>query len=180
MNLLLRISSAIDGLNTRVGRLACWLILIAVVVSSANAVSRKALSLSSNGMLEIQWYLFSAVFLLCAGYTLLNNGHVRVDLVFTRLSRRHQLLVEIFGTVFFLMPLVALILSLSWSPFMQAWTSGEVSANAGGLVRWPVKLLIPIGFSLLLLQGLSQLIKSVDEFRRLPRGENIDAATPAH
>lgn len=180
MNFLLRISSVIDGLNTRVGRLASWLILVAVLISAGNAVTRKALNLSSNGMLEIQWYLFSAVFLLCAGYTLLNNEHVRVDLVFVRLSRRKQLLVEIFGTVFFLAPVVALILVLSWAPFTAAWTSGEVSANAGGLIRWPVKLLIPAGFTLLLLQGLSQVIKSVDEFFRLGRGEIAGGPTSAH
>jgi TRAP-type mannitol/chloroaromatic compound transport system permease small subunit len=180
LKILLRISSTIDGLNARVGSLVQWLILVAVLVSAGNAVSRKALNLSSNGMLEIQWYLFSAVFLLCAGNTLRNNGHVRVDLVYAHLSRRIQLLIEVFGAVFFLAPLVTLMLWLSWTPFVQAWTSGEVSANAGGLIRWPVKLLIPIGFSLLLLQGFSQFIKSIDGLQRLRRGENVDVLSSAH
>ncbi len=171
MNLLLRVAHLIDMLNRRVGRATYWLILVAVLISSGNAVARKTLNLSSNAMLEIQWYLFAAVFLLCAGYTLLSKEHVRVDLIFSHLSRRKQLLVEIFGTLLFLAPMTALILVLSWSPFVDAWTSGEVSANAGGLIRWPVKLLIPVGFALLLLQGLSELIKDVAEFRLLGRGE---------
>ena len=171
MNLLLRVAHLIDMLNRRVGRATYWLILVAVLISSGNAVARKTLNLSSNAMLEIQWYLFAAVFLLCAGYTLLSKEHVRVDLIFSHLSRRKQLLVEIFGTLLFLAPMTALILVLSWSPFVDAWTSGEVSANAGGLIRWPVKLLIPVGFALLLLQGLSELIKDVAAFRLLGRGE---------
>lgn len=167
---LLRLSALIDATNRVVGRAAGWLVLAAVLVSAGNAVSRKALSLSSNAMLEIQWYLFAAVFLLCAGYTLLNKEHVRVDLIYSRLSRPHQLLVEIFGTVAFLLPMVTLILVLSWPPFVEAWTSGEMSSNAGGLIRWPVKLLIPIGFLLLLLQAVSELIKDVAEYRDLRRG----------
>lgn len=171
MALLLRISQRIDALNRIVGRAASWLILIAVLVSAGNAVSRKALNLSSNAMLEVQWYLFSAVFLLCAGYTLLNKEHVRVDLVLSRFGRRGHLIVEIFGTLVFLMPLTVLIMVLSWSPFVEAWTSGEVSANAGGLIRWPVKLLIPVGFALLLLQAVSELIKDFSELRRLGHAE---------
>lgn len=160
---LLRLSALIDALNRAVGRATGWLVLVAVLISAGNAVSRKTLNLSSNAMLEIQWYLFAAVFLLCAGYTLLNKEHVRVDLVYARLSRRNQLLVEIFGTLAFLLPMVLLILVLSWPPFIEAWESGEMSSNAGGLIRWPVKLLIPIGFLLLLLQALSELIKDVAE-----------------
>jgi len=140
-----------------------------VLVSSGNAVVRKAFNMSSNSLLEIQWYLFAAVFLLCAGYTLLNKEHVRVDLIHSRLSRRQQLWVEIFGTLFFLAPVTLLILVLSWAPFVDAYTSGEVSSNAGGLIRWPVKLLIPAGFGLLLLQGASELIKDVAELRGLDR-----------
>jgi TRAP-type mannitol/chloroaromatic compound transport system permease small subunit len=132
-------------------------------------VVRKAFNMSSNSLLEIQWYLFAAVFLLCAGYTLLNKEHVRVDLIHSRLSRRQQLWVEIFGTLFFLAPVTLLILVLSWAPFVDAYTSGEVSSNAGGLIRWPVKLLIPAGFGLLLLQGASELIKDVAELRGLDR-----------
>ena len=160
---LLRLSALNDALNRAVGRATGWLVLVAVLISAGNAVSRKTLNLSSNAMLEIQWYLFAAVFLLCAGYTLLNKEHVRVDLVYARLSRRNQLLVEIFGTLAFLLPMVLLILVLSWPPFIEAWESGEMSSNAGGLIRWPVKLLIPIGFLLLLLQALSELIKDVAE-----------------
>lgn len=179
MNLLLRASAVIDSLNRRVGHAVYWLLLVAVLVSAGNAVSRKVLSISSNAMLEIQWYLFSAVFLLCAGYTLLNNEHVRVDLIYSRLSRRKQLIVEMVGTLLFLAPMTTLILVLSWAPFLGAWTSGEVSANAGGLIRWPVKLLIPMGFGLLLLQGVSQLIKAFAEFRGLGRGEAGGAVADA-
>jgi len=169
MNSLLRASRLIDALNMAVGKASYWLILIAVLVSSGNAVVRKAFNMSSNSLLEIQWYLFAAVFLLCAGYTLLNEEHVRVDLIHSRLSRRQQLWVEIFGTLFFLAPVTLLILVLSWAPFVDAYTSGEVSSNAGGLIRWPVKLLIPAGFGLLLLQGASELIKDVAELRGLDR-----------
>ena len=168
MNSLLRASRLIDALNTAVGKASYWLILVAVLISSGNAVVRKAFNMSSNS-LEIQWYLFAAVFLLCAGYTLLNKEHVRVDLIHSRLSRRKQLWVEIFGTLFFLAPMTLLILVLSWAPFVDAYTSGEVSSNAGGLIRWPVKLLIPVGFGLLLLQGASEVIKDVAELRGLDR-----------
>ncbi|MGO4391830.1 TRAP transporter small permease subunit [Variovorax sp. M-6] len=167
MNSLLRASRLIDALNTAVGKASYWLILVAVLISSGNAVVRKAFNMSSNSLLEIQWYLFAAVFLLCAGYTLLNKEHVRVDLIHSRLSRRKQLWVEIFGTLFFLAPMTLLILVLSWAPFVDAYTSGEVSSNAGGLIRWPVKLLIPVGFALLLLQGVSEVIKDVAELRGL-------------
>ena len=167
MERLLRAARAIDAINRVVGRTAGWLILIAVLVSAGNAVVRKTLNMSSNAMLEIQWYLFAGAFLLCAGYTLFNKAHVRVDVFVARLSRRKQLWIEIFGTLFFLVPVTALILVLSWQPFVDAWTSGEISPNAGGLVRWPVKLLIPIGFALLLLQGVSEIIKDVAELRGL-------------
>jgi TRAP-type mannitol/chloroaromatic compound transport system permease small subunit len=179
MNFLLKISRAIDALNRMVGRATYWLVLVAVLISSFNAISRKTLDMSSNAMLEIQWYLFSAIFLLCAGYTLLNNEHVRVDVVFGRLSRRKQVVVEIFGLLVFLAPMALLVLVLSWAPFMDAYLSGEVSANAGGLIRWPVKLLIPVGFALLALQGASELIKNIDEYRRLGAGNGANAATAA-
>lgn len=183
MNLLLRFSRAVDALNRMIGRATYWLVLVAVLISSFNAIARKTLSMSSNAMLEIQWYLFAAIFLLCAGYTLLNNEHVRVDLIFGRLSRRKQLMVEMFGTLVFLAPMTILILVLSWNPFMDALTSGEVSSNAGGLIRWPVKLLIPVGFALLALQGVSELIKSIHEFRQIgtdgaPAGTDADLTNP--
>lgn len=176
MNLLLSIASGIDALNGMVGRLARWLILVAVLISAFNAFSRKMFDLSSNGMLEIQWYLFAAIFLLCGGYTLLNNEHVRVDVLLSRLSRRNQLIVEMFGIVLFLMPVSVLVLVLSWQPFMDAYISGEMSSNAGGLVRWPVKLLIPAGFALLILQAVSELIKTFDQLRRLPYQPSAPAA----
>ncbi|VTU40433.1 TRAP-type mannitol/chloroaromatic compound transport system, small permease component [Variovorax sp. PBS-H4] len=172
MEKLLGVSRAIDALNRGVGRATYWLVLAAVLISSGNAVARKTLSMSSNAMLEIQWYLFAAVFMLCAGYTLLSKDHVRVDLIHARLSRRHQLMVEIFGTLVFMLPVTTLILVLSWAPFVDAFTSGEVSPNAGGLIRWPVKLLIPIGFGLLLLQGVSEIIKDAAELRALRRTQD--------
>lgn len=177
MKLLLSLSRAIDATNRAVGRAAYWLVLIAVLISTFNAISRKTLSISSNAMLEIQWYLFSAVFLLCAGYTLLSNEHVRVDVVFGRLSRRKQVAVEIFGLLFFLAPMTVLILVLSWGPLVGAYASGEVSSNAGGLIRWPVKLLIPLGFGLLLLQGVSQLIKNIHEYLELRRDDKLQQSS---
>lgn len=161
MRSLLALARAIDRLNEWVGRLAIWLVLVVVLVSAGNAVLRKTLSLSSNAWLELQWYLFGAIFLLMSGYTLLRNGHVRVDILSGRLSRRGQIGVEIFGVIFFLLPMAVLILVLSWPMFVDAWTSNETSSNAGGLIRWPAKLLIPAGFSLLVLAAISHLIKCV-------------------
>ena len=161
MKLLLAVSRAIDALNQRVGRLVLWLVLVMVLVSSGNAVSRYAFNLSSNAWLELQWYLFAAVFLLCSGYTLLHNEHIRIDVVSSRLSRRTQVWIDIFGTLFFLFPLSITILCLSWPIFVNAWVSGEISSNAGGLIRWPARLLVPMGFFLLTLQGVSELIKRI-------------------
>lgn len=161
MNLLLRLSRLIDATNTRVGRLAMWLVLASVLISAGNAVVRKAFNQSSNAWLEIQWYLFAAVFLLCAGYTLLNNDHVRIDVVSGRFSRRTQTWIDIFGLLVFLLPFVGLTIWLSIPFFVNGYVSGEMSSNAGGLVRWPVYLLIPLGFALLGLQGISELIKRV-------------------
>ena len=167
MKLLLAVSRAIDALNERVGRAVLWLVLAMVLVSSANAVSRYALNLSSNAWLELQWYLFAAVFLLCSGYTLLHNEHIRIDVVSSRLSRRTQVWIDIFGTLFFLFPLSITIMWLSWPIFMNAWVSGEISSNAGGLIRWPARLLVPVGFFLLTLQGVSELIKRIAFLRGL-------------
>ena len=161
MNALLALSRTIDALNNRVGKAVYWLVLVAVFVSAANAVVRKAFDMSSNAFLEIQWYLFSAIFLLCAAYTLLKNEHIRIDVIAGRFSRRTQTWIDIFGTVFFLLPMVALILYESVPWFLRAWHSGEVSPSAGGLVLWPAKILVPIGFTLLGLQGLSELIKRI-------------------
>jgi TRAP-type mannitol/chloroaromatic compound transport system permease small subunit len=157
----LRISAVIDAVNRKVGAGVSWLILAMTLVSAANAVSRKAFNASSNAFLEIQWYLFAAVFLLAAGYTLLNNGHVRVDIVNTRFAARTRLWIELLGTLFFLGPLALLVLWYGWPYFAMSFTSGEMSLQAGGLILWPVKLLIPAGFLLLLLQGLSQAIKLI-------------------
>jgi TRAP-type mannitol/chloroaromatic compound transport system permease small subunit len=161
MKFLLMVSRAIDAINERVGRIVLWLVLAMALVSAGNAVSRYALNLSSNAWLELQWYLFAAVFLLCAGYTLLHNQHIRIDVVSSRLSRRTQVWIDIFGTIFFLLPMSTLIMWLSWPVFVNAWTSSEMSSNAGGLIRWPARLLVPTGFFLLSLQGVSELIKRV-------------------
>ena len=165
MKALLAFSRAIDGLNTRIGRGLIWLVLAAVVISAANAIVRKAFDVSSNAFLETQWYLFSAIFLLCSPYTLLHNQHIRIDVIAGRLSTRTQAWIDIFGTVFFLMPMALLIMYLSWPVFMRSWNINEVSSNAGGLVVWPARLLVPVGFFLLALQGISQLIKLVAYLR---------------
>jgi TRAP-type mannitol/chloroaromatic compound transport system permease small subunit len=167
MKLSLDLSRAIDALNDRIGKLTYWLILLAVVISTANALARYSLDLSSNAWLEIQWYLFSAVFLFCAGYTLLHNQHVRIDIISGRFSKRVQAWIDIFGTVFFLLPMAIIILWLSWPVFVDAFRSNEVSSNAGGLVIWPARLMLPIGFLLLVLQGLSELIKRIAFLRGL-------------
>ena len=161
MKLLLGVSRAIDELNERVGRLVYWLVLVMVLVSAANATSRYALSIASNAWLELQWYLFSAVFLLCSGYTLRHNEHIRIDVVASRFSRRTQIWVDVFGLIFFLLPISVYMMWSSWPIFMNAWNSGEISASAGGLIRWPARLLVPAGFFLLTLQGVSELIKRV-------------------
>jgi TRAP-type mannitol/chloroaromatic compound transport system permease small subunit len=159
MNVLLRISRGIDWLNEQVGRFVLWMVLIAVLISAGNAIIRKLFDMSSNGWLEVQWYLFSMVFLLCAGYTLLRNEHVRIDVILHRLPKRTQIWIDIFGITFFLLPAAILIATLAWPVFVRALVSGEMSENAGGLIRWPVYMLAPLGFWLLALQGVSELIK---------------------
>jgi TRAP-type mannitol/chloroaromatic compound transport system permease small subunit len=161
VNALLAVSRAVDRMNERIGHTIYWLVLVAVLISCANAVVRKAFDTSSNAFLEIQWYLFSAIFLFCAGYTLLKNQHVRIDVVSGRLSKRAQAWIDILGTLFFLLPMAFLIMWLSWPVFIQAFQRNEVSTNAGGLVIWPARLMVPIGFLLLILQGLSELIKRI-------------------
>jgi len=161
VKILLRISGLIDGLNERVGRLSYWLILVAVLVSAGNATVRYTLDTSSNAWLEIQWYLFSAVFLFCAGYTLLHNQHVRIDVVSSHLSKRARAWIDLFGTLFFLLPMAVAILWMSWPVFVQAYELHEMSTNAGGLIVWPARLMLPVGFFLLILQGISELIKRI-------------------
>ena len=159
MQAMLKISRLIDALNTHVGRSVYWLVLVAVLLSAGNAIIRKVFNMSSNAFLEAQWYLFSAVFLFCSGYTLLRNEHVRIDVINGRFSHRTQAWIDIFGTVFFLMPMTLLFIYLSWPVFVRTYTHGEISTNAGGLLIWPARLLVPIGFTLLALQGISELIK---------------------
>ena len=161
MNALLALSRAIDSMNERIGLTVSWLVLAAVLISAANAVVRKAFNVSSNSFLEIQWYLFSVVFLFCAGYTLLRNQHVRIDVIAGRLSPQAQAWIDILGTLFFLLPMALTIMWLSWPVFVQAYQRHEVSTNAGGLLIWPARLLVPIGFFLLVVQGVSELIKRI-------------------
>ena len=161
MNALLSLSRAIDGMSERIGRLVYWLVLAVVLISAANASVRKAFNYSSNAFLEIQWYLFSVIFLLGAGYVLLHNAHVRIDIIAGRLSARAQNWIDVFGIIFFLFPMALVIMKLSWPLFMDSFTRNEVSTNAGGLIIWPARLLVPIGFLLLIVQGVSELIKRI-------------------
>ena len=175
--MLLRFSRLIDALNERVGRAVIWLVLVAVVISAGNAVIRYLFNNSSNAWLEVQWYLFSAIFLLCAGYTLLNNEHIRIDIIAGRFSRQTQAWIDIFGTVFFLLPVALVIMWLSWPVFVNSYVSHEMSTNAGGLIIWPARLLVPVGFLLLVLQGISELIKRVAFLRGIipDPGEKADS-----
>lgn len=161
MATLLGLSRVIDRFNELVGRWIRWLVLAAVLLSAGNAIVRKLFSVSSNAMLEIQWYLFAGVFMLGAGYAFLRNVHVRIDFISSKLSRRTNTVIDILGIVLFLIPLCIILIVLSWPFFHNAWTSGEMSQNAGGLIRWPVLALIPLGFFILLLQGLSELVKRI-------------------
>ncbi|MDQ5946647.1 MAG: hypothetical protein QG619_2077 [Pseudomonadota bacterium] len=159
MNALLGLSRFIDATTERVGKSAMWLLLFAVLISTVNAIVRKAFNYSSNGLLEIQWYLFGAAFLLGASYTLLHNEHVRIDVVAGKFTKRTQTWIEVFGTLFFLMPLCAMVLWISIPWAMNSVNSQEMSVNAGGLILWPAKVMIPIGFALLAFQAFSELIK---------------------
>lgn len=159
MKLLLRIAAMIDALNECIGRIACWFVLIACVISAGNAMMRYGFSTSSNAWLEIQWYLFGGIVMLGAAHTLKTNQHVRVDVLYSRYGERTRLWIDLLGGLLFLLPMVILIGWLSWPMFLNAYVIGETSSNAGGLLRWPVKLLLPLGFLLLALQGLSEIIK---------------------
>ncbi len=158
---LLSLSRLIDTLNEWIGKIVMWLVLAAVLISAGNAIMRKAFDIGSNAYLEIQWYLFAAVFMLGVGYVFLRNAHVRIDFIASRLSRRTNAIIDCLGIVIFVIPLSVIMIDLSWPLFMNAYISGEVSSNAGGLIRWPVLLLIPAGFALLLLQSVSELIKRI-------------------
>ncbi len=161
LTVLLGLSRLIDRLNELVGRSIAWLVLVAVLISGGTAVVRKAFHMSSNALLEIQWYLFAAMFLLAAGYTLLRQEHVRIDVLLGRFSRRTQVKIEIFGIVAFLFPFVIVLVKLVIPLVVRAYLTGEMSPNDGGLIRWPAFALVPAGFSLLGLQGVSELIKRV-------------------
>jgi TRAP-type mannitol/chloroaromatic compound transport system permease small subunit len=176
---LINISKLIDRLNDNVGKLTYWLTLVAVLVSSGNATVRYLFDTSSNAWLELQWYLFSAVFLLCGGYALLHGSHVRIDVVYGRWSRRTQLWIDVFGTVVFLLPMAILILYLSWPVFMNAFMNKEVSSNAGGLIVWPARLLLPVGFFLLVLQGISELIKRLAILQGLLPDPTLEETGPS-
>ena len=166
MQALLKLSKAIDGLNAFVGRYVIWLILAATLVSSINAVVRKVFHTSSNAFLEVQWYFFAASFLLAAGYAL-EKEHVKVDVINAKLSQRTRAWIDVFGFIFFLTPVCLIVLKYSIPFFLQGFHSGEVSSNAGGLIRWPVYLMMPLGFGLLMLQGFSELIKRIAFLRGL-------------
>jgi TRAP-type mannitol/chloroaromatic compound transport system permease small subunit len=170
---LLRLSRAIDVLNTRIGQVVAWGILAAILVSSVNATVRKVLNTSSNSWLEIQWVLFGAVFLLCAGWTLLSNEHIRIDIVNAALPKRARDWIDVFGHVFFLLPMAAVMTVLGWPFFVRSLLQNEQSTNAGGLPVYPSKLLIPLAFTLLFVQGVSELIKRI----AIIRGELQDTAS---
>ena len=161
MSFLLSLSRLIDAVSLGFGKLIMWLILGATVISAANAAMRKTFNIGSNAFLEIQWYLFAGVFMLGVGYVLLKNDHVRIDFLSSRLSRRTNAIIDAIGIVVFTIPFAIIMIDLAWPYFMRAYHSGEMSQNAGGLIRWPVIALIPIGFSLLLLQAASELIKRI-------------------
>jgi TRAP-type mannitol/chloroaromatic compound transport system permease small subunit len=164
---LLKLSGLIDRLNELLGKVIMWLVLAAVLISSGNAIMRKAFSIGSNAYLEIQWYLFAAVFMLGVGYVMLKNAHVRIDFISSHLSKRTNALIDAIGIVVFTIPLSIIMIDLGWPLFHRAWVSGEMSQNAGGLIRWPVMLLIPAGFAVLLLQAFSELVKRIAFLRGL-------------
>lgn len=161
MAALLKLSRLIDVVNEWIGKIVMWLVLAAVLISAGNAIVRKVFSTSSNAWLEIQWYLFAAVFMLGVGYVLLKNAHVRIDVIASRLSKRTNAIIDLVGLVVFTIPLAIILIDLSWPLFVRAYETGEMSANAGGLIRWPVLLLMPVGFTILALQALSELIKRI-------------------
>ncbi len=161
MKKLLAFSRGVDFVNEKLGKVADLLTLLSCLVSAGNAFSRYAFDMSSNGWLEIQWYMFGALVLLGASYTMKKNEHVRVDIVYTNLSTRRQIGVDIVGTLLFMLPATLILAYLSWRVFYQSWEIGELSSNAGGLVRWPIKIFLPLGFALLAAQGFSELIKRI-------------------
>jgi TRAP-type mannitol/chloroaromatic compound transport system permease small subunit len=158
---LLKLSRVIDAVNDKFGVVAVWLVLIACVISAGNAGSRYLFSASSNAWLEVQWYMFAGMVLLGGPYTLKVNEHVRVDLVYSAVSERGRMWIDILGGLLFLLPICVILVYFTWPWFVESWRIGETSSNAGGLVRWPVKLLLPLGFALMTLQGISEIIKRI-------------------
>jgi TRAP-type mannitol/chloroaromatic compound transport system permease small subunit len=165
MKALLSLSHTIDVVNEHVGRWVSWLVLATTLVSAANAGMRYTFNMSSNAWLELQWYLFAAIFLLAAGYTLKHNGHVRIDILYGHLSERARAWIDLLGALVFLLPFSLLLTWFSWFGFLDAWQHQEMSPDAGGLLRWPVRALIPLGFALLALQGISECIKRIAYLR---------------
>jgi len=161
VKVLLSLSRGIDWFNTQLAVVANWLVLLAALISAGNAGSRYLFSESSNGWLEIQWYMFAGMVLLGGPYTLKMNEHVRVDLVYGMVSERTRIWIDIIGGLLFLLPICIILTYFTWPWFVESWTINEASSNAGGLVRWPVKLLLPVGFFLMAVQGVSEIIKRV-------------------
>lgn len=176
MSVLIALSRIIDRITAFVGKAVSWLILLAVLVSAGNAISRKAFDIASNAWLELQWYLFGAAYLLAAAYTLQQNEHIRIDILYNMYSRRKQNVVDLFGHIFFLMPFVILMLSYFFPYVWLSFRSGEVSTNAGGLIIWPGKLMLLLGFALLALQGVSEIVKKIAILRGLITDEHRHAA----
>jgi TRAP-type mannitol/chloroaromatic compound transport system permease small subunit len=158
---LLSLSRWIDKFSEFIGRWIAWLVLAAVLISAGNAIVRKVFSNSSNAFLEVQWYLFAAIFMLAAGYTLMRQEHVRIDVISGRFSKRTQIIIDIIGIVFFLLPFVYVVVRMSTPLVINAYVTGEMSSNAGGLIRWPVFLMLPLGLVFLGIQGISELIKRI-------------------
>jgi TRAP-type mannitol/chloroaromatic compound transport system permease small subunit len=158
---LLKVSALIDSVNEWIGKATMWLVLGAVVISAGNAALRKAFNIGSNAWLEIQWYLFAGVFMLGVGYVMLKNAHVRIDFISSKLSKRTNAIIDAIGIVVFTIPLSIIMIDFAWPVFMRALDSNEMSQNAGGLIRWPVWFLLPAGFTILLLQAASELIKRI-------------------
>lgn len=159
MTSLLSLSRLIDAMTTWIGKIMMWCILATTLISATNAIVRKAFDISSNAFLEVQWYLFAAVFMLGSGYAFLKNAHVRIDFISNKFGARGRNIVDVLGILVFVFPLCFLMVKLSWPVFENAWVSGEMSSNAGGLIRWPVYGLIPLGFVMLAIQAVSELIK---------------------
>jgi TRAP-type mannitol/chloroaromatic compound transport system permease small subunit len=161
LSALLKLSAGIDKFNELIGKLVMWLVLAAVIISAGNASLRKAFNIGSNAWLEIQWYLFAGVFMLGVGYVMLKNAHVRIDFISSKLSKRTNAIIDAIGIVVFTIPLAIIMIDFAWPVFMRAINTGEMSQNAGGLIRWPVWFLLPAGFTILLLQAVSELIKRI-------------------